>query len=112
MKLVHTKQLPEVGVSHNKDIKKKVIIEKGCIPKLGTFGLATFKPGQSVPAHKHDTAFEVFYILSGKAEFIVNDEKIELTAGDCITIEPGENHPQSNPYDEDVTWLYFVITTD
>jgi len=112
MKLVHTNQIPEVGVSHNQDIKKKVILEKGFIPKLATFGMATFKPGQSVPAHKHDAAYEVFYVLSGKAEFIVNGEKIELTAGDCITIEPGETHPQSNPYEEDLTWLYFVITTD
>ncbi|MFA7209795.1 MAG: cupin domain-containing protein [Parcubacteria group bacterium] len=112
MKLVHSSQLPELGVSRNKDIKKKVILEKGFIPNVATFGMATFKPGQSVPAHKHDAAYEVFYILSGKAEFIVDGKKIELTAGDCITIEPGETHTQSNPYDEDLTWLYFIITLD
>lgn len=112
MKLVHTNQIPEIGVSHNKDIKKRVFLKKGDIPKLATFGSAILKPGQSVPAHKHDTAFEVFYILNGKAEFIVNDKKVELVAGDCITIEPGEVHPQSNPYDEDVKWLYFVINTN
>ena len=109
MKLIHSNQIPEIGVSLNEDIKKKVFLEKGYIPQLITFGSATLKPGQSVPAHKHDTMFEVFYILSGKAEFIVNNKKVELTAGDCITIEPGENHPQNNPYDKDVTWLYFVI---
>jgi len=112
MKLVHTNQIPEVGVSHNEDIKKKVFIEKGYVPQLMTFGSAIFKPGQSVSTHKHDTMFEVFYIQSGNAEFIVNSEKIILKAGDCITIEPGESHSQRNPFNEDVSWLYFGIATD
>jgi quercetin dioxygenase-like cupin family protein len=112
MKLIHTNELPEVGVSHNEEIKKKVILEKGFIPNVATFGMATFKPGQSVPAHKHDAAYEVFYILSGKAQFIVNGETIILEPGDCITIEPGEEHPQSNSFNENLTWLYFIITTD
>lgn len=112
MKLVHTNQVPEVGVSHNEDIKKKVFLEKGFIPQLMTFGSATFKPGQSVETHKHDTMFEVFYIQSGKAEFVVENEKIEVAPGDCITLEPGEEHSQSNPFDENVTWLYFGIATD
>ena len=112
MKLVHTNQIPEIGVSHNEDIKKKVFLEKGYIPQLMMFGSATFKPGQSVENHKHSTMFEVFYILSGQAEFIVNHEKVSVKAGDCITIEPDEEHSQTNPYNEDVVWLYFGIATD
>ncbi len=112
MKLVNTNQLPEVGVSHDKNIMKKVFLEKGYIPQLMMFGSVTLKPGQSVEPHKHDTMFEIFYIVKGKAIFIVDDKKVELKAGDCITIEPGENHPQSNPYNEDVEWLCFGIATD
>lgn len=112
MKITHLNDLPEVGVSHNPNIKKKVILDKGYIPKLMTFGQATFKHGQMVEPHAHETMFEVFYIEKGKAEFIVNDVKIVLSPGDSITIEPGEKHAQSNPFDEDVTWLYFGIATD
>ena len=112
MKLVHTNQIPKVGVSHNEDIKKKVFLEKGYIPQLMTFASATFKPGQFVYNHKHDTMFEVFYIQRGKAEFIVDNEKIVVKDGDYITIEPGETHSQGNPYHEDVTWLYFGVTTE
>ena len=112
MNLTQTKTLPETPTSHNKNIKKKVIIEKGKIPNITTFATATFKPDQSVETHIHETMYEVFYIQSGKAEFVVNDKKFEVKAGGCITIEPGEKHSQSNPYDEDVVWLYFVMAVD
>jgi quercetin dioxygenase-like cupin family protein len=88
MKLVRTSQTSEVGLSHNEDIKKKVFLEKGYIPQLMNFSSATFKPGQAVASYSHPTLFEVFYLLSGREEFVVNREKITLNAGDCITIEP------------------------
>jgi quercetin dioxygenase-like cupin family protein len=112
MKIVNSASVPEVGISHNPDIKKKVFITNGNIPKLTTFGSATFKPGQFVDTHKHDTMFEVFYIQTGRARFTINNQEVELNPGDCLTIEPGETHSQINPYDEDVTWLYFGVAVD
>jgi quercetin dioxygenase-like cupin family protein len=112
MKLVHTESLPELGVSHDESIKKKVFIDRGVVPQLMMFGSATFKPGQFVETHQHDTMYEVFYIQSGRVDFIVNGDKFTLTKGDCMTIEQGELHSQHNVYDEDVTWVYFGIATD
>lgn len=112
MKLIHLNDIEEAGISHNPEIKKKVIFGKDYIPKLMTFGQATFQPGQAVETHKHDTMYEVFYVQSGKTEFIVNGEKIELSPNDCISIEPGELHSQKNISSEPVTWLYFGIATD
>lgn len=112
MKLIHLRDIPATGVSHNESIKKRVFLENGTIPNLTTFAQATFKPGQSVETHKHDTMFEVFYVQEGRAEFIVEGEKVLVAAGDCITINPGEKHSQKNPYSKDVTWLYFGIATD
>lgn len=112
MKLTKTKFLPEIGVSHNEDIKKKVFIEKGIIPHLMMFGSATFLPGQSVETHKHDSMNEIFYIKTGKADFVIDDKKITLVSGDCITIEQGEYHSMSNPYSKKTTWIYFGIATN
>lgn len=112
MKIFSTHQIKESGVSHNPDIKKKVFLENGLIPKLTTFAQATFTPGQSVDTHKHDTMHEVFYVQSGKAEFVIAGKKFLVQPGDCITIDPGEEHSQSNPFSEPVTWLYFGIATD
>lgn len=78
MRLINAKDVEEIGVSHNPIIKKKVFIENGFIPKITTFGQATFKPGQLVGNHVYETMFEVFYILSGKASFII--EGVEVIA--------------------------------
>ena len=47
-----------------------------------------------------------------RRSFTFKVNKIEVNKGDCITIAPGEIHWQSNPFQEDVTWLYFGIATD
>lgn len=112
MKLVDENSLPELGVSHNPEIKKKTFITQGNIPKLMMYSSAVFKPGQKVALHKHDTMFEVFHIQTGKAIFTVSGKEYELGPGHCITIEPGEIHGQSNPFNIDVTWTYFGIATD
>jgi quercetin dioxygenase-like cupin family protein len=112
MKLIHLSNLEEVGISHNPEIKKKVILHKGEIPNLMTFGQATFLPGQEVETHKHETMFEVFFIQKGKAIFTVSEKQIVLSEGDSITLEPNELHSQKNPFSEPVTWLYFCIATD
>ncbi|GGG39450.1 hypothetical protein GCM10011414_06020 [Croceivirga lutea] len=109
MKLVKQQELPELGVSHNPEIKKKTMISSGEIPQLMMFGSAVFKPGEEVNLHKHDTMVEVFYIQKGKAEFTVENEVLLLEPGHCITIEAGELHKQSNPFKENVEWLYFGI---
>lgn len=112
MKRIHFSELLEVGVSHNPDIKKKVILNNTSVPHLMTFAQATFKPGQRVDTHVHATMTEVFYVQSGKAEFVVEGERMEVVAGDTIVIDAGEKHAQSNPFEEDVTLLYFGIATD
>tara|TARA_R110002126_G_scaffold277373_1_gene423190 strand:- start:36381 stop:36722 length:342 start_codon:yes stop_codon:yes gene_type:complete len=112
LKIKHIDNIAETLANHKGNILKKVFLEKGEIPNLMMFSAATFKPQQEVEMHKHDTMFEVFYIQSGKAEFVINNKKYIVEAGNCITIEPGALHSQSNPFNEEVTWLYFGIATD
>lgn len=112
MKIIKTESLPLVGVSHHPEILKKVIVEKGDVPHLMTFGEATFKPGDAVDLHAHETMTEVFYITSGKAIFETEGEVKEVEKGDCIIITAGENHLQRNEGEKDVTWLYFGISEE
>ncbi|MGY6650321.1 cupin domain-containing protein [Wenyingzhuangia sp. IMCC45574] len=112
MKLVKTTELAELPTSHDPEIKKKVFVSNGEIPKLMQFGSAVFKPGQEVTSHKHETMYEVFLIQKGKIDFVVEGKKVTVSTGDCITVEAGEMHSQHNNYKEDVAWIYFGIATD
>jgi quercetin dioxygenase-like cupin family protein len=112
MKIIKTKEISGVGIAHNPEIMKKVFVENGEVPALTTFASATFKPGQSVEEHQHETMYEIFYITEGSARFTILDNATDVHAGDCIIIEPGEMHLMENPTDNDVTWLYFGIAID
>ena len=112
MKIVDWNLLPDLGVSHNPEIKKRALIGTNEIPQLMMYGTAIFKPGQKVELHKHDTMYAVFHIQTGKAIFIISGNEYEVSPGNCITIEPGELHVQRNPFDTDVSWTYFGIATD
>lgn len=112
MKIVDWNELPELGVSHNPEIKKRTLIGYNEIPQLMMYGTAVLKPGQEVEIHKHETMFEVFHIQSGKAIFTISDKAYEVGPGHCITIEPGELHAQRNPFNIDASWTYFGIATD
>ncbi|WP_339652913.1 hypothetical protein [uncultured Maribacter sp.] len=45
MKIVDWNRLPELGVSHNPEIKKRTLIGEDEIPQLMMYGTAVFKPG-------------------------------------------------------------------
>lgn len=112
MKAVNLEKIPETAITHNPKVKKRVIFDKGYIPKLTTFSQAILKPDHSIPLHKHDTMYEVFYILKGRVLFVINEKRVVATKNDVISIEPGELHAQKNPFSNPVTWLYFGIAID
>jgi quercetin dioxygenase-like cupin family protein len=112
MKIIKTETLSLLGVSHHPEILKKVFVEKGTISHLMMFGEATFKPGDAVDLHAHETMTEIFYITTGKAIFEIEGNVTEVEKGDCVVIEAGEKHLQKNESDSDVVWLYFGISQE
>lgn len=66
------------------------------------FGLVRFGPGQDHKKHVHRIIDEIFYVISGQADFYVNDRKYIVCPGMMIHIEPGDIHYIQNPYEEPV----------
>ena len=110
MKLVNRSQIPETGVSHDPEIRKKVFIAKGRIPKLTNFTQSILKPGQSCPSHAHPDMWEVYLVESGEGRMFLNGQEIMLRQGDCLIVDPGEEHSLQNfsPID-DLLLTYFGI---
>jgi len=111
MKIINFNLLPEVPVSHDQPIKKKVIIPSGDIAGLQFFSHVVMLPNDRTSAHSHKTMYEVFYAESGRVTFNIDGKKFVVKKGDTIIIEPGEVHFQYNPYKHKVSLLYFGIAT-
>lgn len=65
-------------------------------------------PGASEQPHYHKFAQQLFYILSGEAEFTVDGTRLTLSLGDSITIKPGQVHGLKNSTEAEL--LFLVIS--
>lgn len=54
--------------------------------------LAEVAPGACTRPHRHQTAEEVYYALSGEGELTVGPKTAPLRAGQAALIRPGEVH--------------------
>ncbi len=58
--------------------------------------------------HQHDQMFEIYLVARGTSTAVVNQQIIQLQAGDMLVVEPGETHSfgHSSP-----DYFHFVIQT-
>lgn len=57
-----------------------------------TVGRVVIKKGMCNPRHSHPNCEEVLYLLSGRLEHTIGDEKIIVESGDSILIAAGVAH--------------------
>lgn len=109
MKITNLHQVSAQEVSHNPEIKKKVMLSFGDLPHLTNFSQATFAPGQLASNHCHQDMSEVFFVESGSGIICINQQKFTLTPGTCIAVEAGEYHEIINTGDTELVLTYFGI---
>ena len=73
MKFISLSNLSEEGVSHNPEIKKKVMLRNGEVPHLTSFSQAYFAPGQAAGTHAHEDRYEIFFVEAGEGIIRVED---------------------------------------
>jgi mannose-6-phosphate isomerase-like protein (cupin superfamily) len=105
-------ELPEEPVSHNPEIKKKVMLRFGDLPQLTNFSQARFAPGQSAPAHAHQDMSEVFFVEAGAGVIYIDDKEYILVPGNCVAVEPGEVHEVVNTGTTELVLTYFGLRTE
>jgi quercetin dioxygenase-like cupin family protein len=70
-----------------------------------TVGRVIIKKGMSNSEHRHPNCEEVLYLLSGKLEHYIGDEKIIVESGDSILIESGAKHKAVSIGDSDADMI-------
>ncbi|HEY9880558.1 MAG TPA: cupin domain-containing protein [Leptolyngbyaceae cyanobacterium] len=109
MKLTSLSTVSEEAVSHNPEIKKRVMLRKGDLPHLTNFSQARFAPGQVAIAHAHEDMCEVFFVESGEGTIYVDGSPYPLMPGTCVAVEVGETHEVVNSGREELVLTYFGL---
>ncbi len=55
----------------------------------------TLRPGQKMSYHSHQHRDEIWTVISGEGEIIINDKKRNIRSGDVIEISKGDKHTVS-----------------
>ena len=88
-----TSEIREILSPSNSGVKRQSLAE------------ARLLPGRSTEEHYHIRTEEIYYILSGQGEMIIDEEKCEVKKYDGIAILPGARHKITNTGDEDLIFL-------
>lgn len=86
-----------------------LMFERDITPtKSMSAGVVTLPPGQEQTRLSiHEDGEEIYFVLEGKGEFILDDEVHQIEKHTAIYITPGTRHRARNTGDE-VMKLYFV----
>ena len=104
MKVNPLQNVPPIQMSPTCSLKRLCYDESG---HTYTLNRLTGKTGQGAPLHSHPHR-QIDYVISGKGEFQVGEEKRIVSAGDTIQIEPNVPHTFTR-FDEDTVFLEFFI---
>ncbi len=67
------------------------------------------KSGDIGKDHHHKKQTEVFYFEKVNGWFKIKGEKIDLSPGDVLVVEPGDSHAAGNESDEDFEYMAFKV---
>ncbi len=66
-------------------------------------------PGDKGEPHHHDHTTEVYWIVSGRAQMVIDGEAYDVSKNDVIMVEPGEVHALNCPDDAEEDVYYVAI---
>ena len=82
---------------------------EGINPKIKMFSHVKLDEGEKVPFHMHVGECELYYILSGKALYNDNGEKVSLEAGAVTYTPSGEGHGIENVGEERLEFIALIV---
>ena len=109
MKLVSLDALPHEAITHNQNIRKKVMVGSGELGNVMTFAQAVVPPGEVVNPHHHEEMDEVFFVESGLGLISIDGTDHELSPGICAVVNAMETHAIWNTGETDLILTYFGV---
>lgn len=73
------------------------------------FAVNTLRPGSSIGYHKHSGEYEIYFILSGRAEIVEDGQRYVLDPGDMMQCKDGSSHSIENIGSTDLEFLALIL---
>jgi mannose-6-phosphate isomerase-like protein (cupin superfamily) len=115
MELIRGNEINYVPAGHENPLSpgvwKKVLFAKsGLLPgNVQMINWSKMPAGKHFAAHYHEDMQEIFIILEGSGELVVDGQSVVLAAGDAVALEPCETHQMFNRTDSDVIYIALGI---
>ena len=109
MKLTQKADLPEILYNSDGESIQEVL---GLVAgQVTSHSLAqiTIEPGKASTPHFHKSSEESYYVLSGEASLVIDQQVFTLLPGEAILIEPHEVHQISNQGDQDLVFIAVCV---
>lgn len=108
--LVGASDAPAVTVTHplnaNSEMTVRFLSRAAGMQRLGISEGRLPPGGEAFVYHSHATEEEFLYILEGRGQLRVDNETVEVTAGDFIAFPtPSAAHQLTNPFSETLVYL-------
>ena len=84
---------------------REILAPRNSVVRRQSLAEARLPPGRSTEEHYHIETEEIYYILSGRGEMIVDGEKREVKERDAIAMLPGARHKIANTGQRDLIFL-------
>lgn len=102
MKIVRFNDIDEIPASHedarDPGVMKKILFRREDLfaGRIQMINWATLLPGKTFTSHSHEEMQEVFIMMAGGAQAIVNGKDIILSRGDALVVDARETHEMKN----------------
>ena len=73
---------------------KAVILRGGVLPGVTQVAVAVLEETDVMEPHRHDTMYEIYYVLEGEAIYHVDSAEHAVVPGDFLVVPPGAEHFQ------------------
>ncbi|MDF2611182.1 MAG: hypothetical protein K0R92_2656 [Lachnospiraceae bacterium] len=80
-------------------------------PHMCMFAIVTIKPGEECRYHKHEGDSEIYFIISGKAEYCDEGVTTLIGPGDTTCTYDGQSHSIRNISDTDLIFAAVIPYT-
>lgn len=84
----------------------KMVISPATGSKKMCAGVATFPAGRHAPAHVHDQAEEILYVLSGSGRMYFDGRPETIRTGSFMLVQPGVEHSLEADQEADLEVFY------